>query len=93
MSTKITPLGENVLIKMVTPETKTSAGIYIPESAVDEKTQQGIVEAIGDTDKAHFEKGSLVLFRKNYEKTVEYKSKEGDEYVIVRIKDVVAVVE
>lgn len=90
MSTKITPLGENVLIKTMTPETKTAAGIYIPETATSDKSQQGKVEAIGQSDKISLKKGQTVIFKKygGEEVTVD-----NIDYVIVKIEDIIAVVE
>ena len=43
---KINPIGERVLIKQFRGEDKTKSGIYIPESAKEEK-KQGEVVAVG----------------------------------------------
>lgn len=90
MSTKIMPLGENVLIKPLTPETKTASGIYIPENASSEKSQQGTVEGIGDSEKITVKKGQTVMFKKygGEEITVDHV-----DYVIVKVEDIIAVVE
>ncbi|PID52169.1 MAG: co-chaperone GroES [Candidatus Moraniibacteriota bacterium] len=90
MSTTITPLGENVLIKMEVPETQTAAGIYIPETASNDKSQQGVVEAIGESEKITVKKGQTVIFKKYGGEEVKV---DGKEYVIVKIEDVIAVVE
>ena len=44
---KIKPIGDRVLVKMEDVEEKTKGGIFIPQTA-QEKTQTGVVEAIGD---------------------------------------------
>ncbi len=90
MSTKITPLGENVLIKMVTPEAKTASGIYIPENATNEPSQQGTVIAIGDSEKIKVKKGHVVIFKKYGGEEVTF---EKISYVIVNAKDVIAIIE
>lgn len=90
MSTKIMPLGENVLIKPVTPETKTASGIYIPENASTERSQQGTVEAIGSSDTITVKKGQVVMFKKygGEEITVD-----SVDYMIVKAEDLIAVIE
>ncbi len=89
MSTKITPLGENVLIKMETPETQTAAGIYIPETASQDKSQQGTVEAVGESDKVVVEKDQTVIFKKYGGEEVKI---DGVDYVIVKSEDIIAIV-
>ena len=90
MSTKISPLGENVLIKIATPEVKTASGIYIPESASTERPQQGTVEAIGDSEKIKVKKGQVVMFKKYGGEEITC---DKINYVIVNIKEVIAIVE
>ncbi|MCE1207907.1 MAG: co-chaperone GroES, partial [Spirochaetia bacterium] len=45
----VKPLGDRILIKIKESETKTAGGIIIPQTA-QEKTQTGVVVAVG-TDK------------------------------------------
>ncbi|MFA5985814.1 MAG: co-chaperone GroES [Parcubacteria group bacterium] len=89
MSTKITPLGENVLIKMATPETKTASGIFIPESVKNERSQKGTVIAVGESKKITVKKGQVVMFKKygGEEITVD-----GVDHVIVKAEEIIAVV-
>ncbi len=89
MSTKITPLGENVLIKMETPETQTAAGIYIPETASSDKSQQGTVEAIGESEKIAVKKGQTVIFKKYGGEEVKI---DNVDYMIVKSEDIIAIV-
>ena len=44
---KVRPLGEKIIVKRSEAETKTDAGIYLPESAKD-KPKEGKVIALGD---------------------------------------------
>lgn len=45
----IKPIGERVLIKVVKQAEKTDSGIYLPESAKEEK-KEGVVVAVGTFD-------------------------------------------
>lgn len=92
----ITPLEDRILIKPLEAETKTAGGIIIPDSAK-EKPQKGEVIAAGPgkiTDKGQkimvsLKKGDQVLYGKysGTEITID-----GDDYLIVRESDVLAVI-
>ncbi|MDD2766422.1 MAG: co-chaperone GroES [Candidatus Moranbacteria bacterium] len=86
----IKPLGENVLIKPLKAETKTSAGIYLPESATKEHSQLGTVIAIGESDKIKVKSNAKVVFRRYGGEEVKI---EGEEYLISNYKDILAVIE
>ena len=90
MSTKVIPLGDNVLVKPVTPETKTASGLYIPESATSEKQAQGEVVAIGDSDKIKVEKGQIVMFKKYGGEEIKI---DNEDYVMVKFPEIIAIVE
>ncbi|MEN8252723.1 MAG: co-chaperone GroES [Patescibacteria group bacterium] len=90
MSTKITPLGDNVLIKPVMPETKTASGIYIPETATEEKSSQGEVIAIGENEKIAVKKGQVVMFKKYGGEELKI---DGDDHVMVKNEEIIAIVE
>lgn len=90
MSTKIMPLGENVLIKPVEAATKTESGIFIPDTASSEKPQQGKVEAVGDSDKIKVKKGQVVIYKKYGGEEVKVGT---EEYIIVKADEIIAVVE
>jgi len=90
MSTKVKPLGDNVLIKPVAPETKTASGIYIPESASTEKSQQGEVVAIGDSDKITVAKGQIVMYKKYGGEEIKI---DNEDYVMVKFPEIIAIVE
>jgi chaperonin GroES len=88
---RIQPLGENVLIQPAKIEKKTATGIYLPETASEERRQQGIVVAIGDDTSIKLKKGASVIF-KRYGSSEEVEI-DGVEYVIVAYKDILAVIE
>ena len=84
---KIKPLGERVLVKMDKVEEKTAGGIFIPQTA-QEKTQIAVVEAIGDDVKT-VKVGEKILHDKYAGTTFK---QDGEEYLILNIKDVLAVI-
>jgi len=90
MSTKIRPLGDNVLIKLAVSETKTASGIYIPESASSEKSGEGEVNAVGDDAKITVKKGQVVMFKKYGGEEVQV---DNVDYVMVKMEDIIAIIE
>lgn len=85
----IKPLGENILIQPEKPEEKTSAGIYLPETASQERSQIGKVVAVGESDKIKVKAGQKVVFRRYGGEEVKI---DGTEYLISSYKDVLAVI-
>jgi chaperonin GroES len=94
---KLRPLHDRVIIKRLDNERKTASGIVIPESAA-EKPDQGEVLAVGngkilDDGKVRplaLKVGDKVLFGKYSGQTVKV---EGDELLVMREEDIMAVVE
>ncbi len=87
---KVKPLGDRVLIKQEEAETKTASGLVIPQTA-QEKTQTGVVEAVGDDkDEIKVEVGQKVMYDKYAGTKVEI---DGDDYLIVQMSDIIATVE
>lgn len=86
----IKPLGENVLVKLVKAEKKTKTGLYLPDSASEDRPQEGRVAAVGESDKIKVKKNQKVIFAK-YSGT-EMKM-DGEEYLIIKNEDILAVVE
>jgi len=90
------PLGDRVIVKRLDNETTTSSGIVIPESAA-EKPDQGEVLAVGpgrfnDHGKRveiDVKVGDRVLFGKYAGQGIKI---NGDELLVLREDDVVAVV-
>ncbi|MFZ2187757.1 MAG: co-chaperone GroES [Candidatus Moraniibacteriota bacterium] len=87
--TNVKPLGENILIHPEKPEQKTAAGIYLPETASQERSQLGKVIAIGESDKIKVKAGQTVVFRRYGGEEVKI---DGEEYLIASYKDVLAIV-
>lgn len=93
----IEPLGDRVLLKVLEAESKTKGGIVLPDTAK-EKPQEGKVVAVGKGKSCEdgtvkpleVKVGDKVLFAK-YSGT-EVTTKEGEEYLIVKEEDILAVV-
>jgi chaperonin GroES len=91
----VKPLDDRILVKPLEAEEKTAGGIIIPDNAK-EKPQKGEVIAVGQgkmSDKGEriamsLKKGEKILYGKysGTEITVE-----GDDYLIMRESDVLAV--
>ena len=87
---KIKPLADRVLIQPMEAETKTASGIFIPDSA-QEKPQKGKVIAVGSGTKEiemEVKKGDTVLYGKYSGSEL---SVDGDEYLIMRQSDILAI--
>ncbi|MDE7379104.1 MAG: co-chaperone GroES [Paraprevotella sp.] len=86
----IKPLADRVLIEPAPAETKTVAGIIIPDTAK-EKPLQGTIIAVGAGTKDEemvLKAGDTVLYGKYAGTEIEH---EGKKYLIMRQSDVVAV--
>jgi len=85
----IKPLEDYVLIKIEKEEKKkTDSGIFLPESASEEKSQMGKVIAVGDSDKIKVKKGQKVIFKEFSGTEIE-----GGKYLMVKSEDILAVIE
>ena len=86
----IKPLADRVLIETKEAETKTAAGIYIPDTAK-EKPQQGTVVAAGPGKKdepMEVKVGDQVIYGKYAGTEVNFEDKK---YLIVKQSDILAV--
>ncbi len=100
MSVKIRPLGDRVVIEPIEEEEMTIAGgkLVLPDTAK-EKPQQGKVVAIGPDVESEDEEGNvigvkpgdLVIYAK-YAGTT-FKTREGQEMLILREDDILGVIE
>ena len=94
---KVRPLHDRILVKRIDEEAKTKGGLFIPDTAK-EKPMEGKVLAVGkgrvDEDgKVHpldVHKGDRVLFGKYSGSEIRV---AGDEHLIIREDDVLAVLE
>jgi chaperonin GroES len=93
----IKPLGDRVVVKALEAEAKTKGGIIIPDTAK-EKPQQGKVIAVGpgktsdkgEVIKMQVKKGDKVLYGKYSGSEVTI---DGEEHLIVREDDILAIIE
>ncbi|MEI6205192.1 MAG: co-chaperone GroES [Desulfuromonadales bacterium] len=91
------PLQDRIIVKRVEEETKTAGGLFIPETAK-EKPQRGQIVAVGNGKKTEDGKvlpldvkaGDVVLFGKYAGTEVKV---DGEEYLMMREDDLLAVVE
>ena len=94
---KIRPLQDRILVKRIDEEEKTKGGIIIPDTAK-EKPQEGRVIAVGKGKLSEdgklvaleVQKGDRILFSKYAGTEIKL---EGDEHIIIREEDVLAVLE
>jgi len=90
------PLGDRVILKVLEAEEKTASGIFLPDNAK-EKPQQGKVLAVGpgkyndkgELIKLQVKECDVVIFAKYAGTEVKY---QGEEYLIVKESDLLAVV-
>ncbi|HRY54007.1 MAG TPA: co-chaperone GroES [Spirochaetia bacterium] len=87
---KVKPCGDRVLVKIQESEAKTAGGIIIPQTA-QEKTQTGLVVAVGtDKDVIKVKEGDKVMYDKYAGTQVKI---EGTEHLIVKMSDILAILE
>ena len=90
------PLGDRIVIELIEVEEKTSSGIVLPDSAK-EKPQEGKVIAVGTGRvlengqrlELEVKEGDRIIFSKYAGTEVKY---EGNEYLILRESDVLAII-
>ncbi len=96
--TKIKPLGDHVVVKLLEEQEVTTFGIILPETVDKEKKAQGEVIAVGPGKlldsgaraQMDVKVGDVVIFKKWGGDEVEI---EGEEYKIVSQEDILAVLE
>jgi len=94
---KVRPLHDRVIVKRVEEEAKTKGGIIIPDTAK-EKPVEGKVVAVGkgkilengNLQPLEVKKGDKILFGKYAGTEINI---EGDEHLIMREDDIIAIVE
>lgn len=86
---KIKPLGDRILVKINPPETKTKGGIILPDTA-QEKTQNGTVVAIGDSDQIKVKVGDKVMYDKYAGTSIKI---DDEEHLILKMNDILAIIE
>jgi chaperonin GroES len=94
---KIRPLHDRVIVKRIEEEEKTKGGIIIPDTAK-EKPSEGKVVAVGNgkllengkLQPLDVKKGNKVLFGKYAGTEIKI---DGEEHLIMREDDIIAIVE
>jgi chaperonin GroES len=94
---KLQPLGDRVVVKPLEAETKSKGGILLPDTAK-EKPQQGEIVAVGkgktldngSVAALEVKVGDKVLYGK-YSGN-EFTSREGEELLIMREEDILAII-
>ncbi len=89
---KIKPIGERVLIKPPEREEKTKGGIYLPESAKDDRKEGEVIEVgtYKDGKELPLKKGDRILYGGYSSDEFEI---DGEKYIIIDFKDVLAKIE
>jgi len=95
---QIKPLGDHILIEPVKEEEKTKAGIFLPETANKEKSEEGKVIAIGQGRTTpegkiipmQVKPGDKVLFSKYGPSEIKV---GGKDYLIASESDILAIIE
>ena len=97
VKTVIKPLGDRVVVKRIEEEPKTKGGIVLPDTAK-EKPQKGKVIAVGtgrvlengQRVPLEVKEGDIVVFAKYGGTEIEI---DGEEYVILSERDLLAVLQ
>lgn len=95
-ASKIKPVGGFILVKPAKEEEKTSSGLIIQTSSKGEKPQKGEIVSLGtgklDKDGKtlawNVKVGDIILFKKYSPEEIEI---EGEEYLIMKEEDVLAI--
>ena len=86
---KIKPLGDRVLVKLEEVEEKTAGGIFIPQTA-QEKTQSGVVVAVGEDETIKVKEGQKIMYDKYAGTAV---SIDNVDHLLIRYSDILAIME
>ncbi|NQV90616.1 co-chaperone GroES [Candidatus Uhrbacteria bacterium] len=95
---KLTPVGDHIIVKAVSREEVSASGIIIPDSIDKERSERGEVIAVGPGRELDGGKrstmevaiGNQVLFKKYAPDEVKI---DGDEYLVIRMEDVMAIID
>ncbi len=95
---KLTPVSDHLVVKPVTAEEKSAAGIIIPDTVSKERPERGEVISVGpgrelengSRSTMDVKPGQVVLFKKYAPDEVKV---NGEEFLIIRMEDVMAIIE
>ena len=95
---KLKPLADNVILKLLEPQDKTSGGIYLPDDAQEEThlaeviaVGEGRLSESGQLLKPSVKKGQKVLIKGKW--AGDNVTVDGQEYKVVSNSDILAIVE
>ncbi|MFH1967887.1 MAG: co-chaperone GroES [bacterium] len=94
----IKPLSDHILIEPIREEEKTKFGIFLPETATKERSEEGKVIAVGPGKRnekgeiipVSVKPGDRVLFAKYGPNEIKVEDKE---YLIAKEEDILAIIE
>lgn len=96
MATKVKPLLDNVLVELKKEEKMTQSGIVLPDTAGEDKPQEGVVIEVGSGKieegkeiKPGVKKGDKVLFAKYSGTEIKIDNKE---HLILKNEDILAII-
>jgi len=95
---KLRPLNDHVIVKPITEDETTKAGIVLPETVDKEKPEKGEVMEVGpgklldngERSSMSLQKGDKVIFKKYSPDEITI---DNEEYLVLREDDVLAVAE
>ena len=95
---KIKPLNDHVVVKPTLESETTKSGIVLPETINKERSERGVVVAIGQGQLLEngqratmtVREGDQVMFKKYSPDEIKI---EGEEYLIISEKDILAIIE
>ncbi|MGYP001566143916 len=88
---RLKPIGERIILKHIEGESKTKSGLYLPKSA-EEKKQGEVVEVGMMKDGSMFplKRGDRIIYGGYSSEEIEV---DGQKYLIIEMKDVLARIE
>ena len=95
---KLRPVGDHIIVQAVSKEETSASGIIIPETVNKERSERGVVIAVGpgkelengNRNTMDVKVGDQVLFKKYSPDEVKI---DNEEYLVIRMDDVMAIVE
>jgi len=95
---QIKPLSDHILIEPIKEEEKTKSGIFLPDTVQKDKSEQGVIIAVGPGKKTDDGKiimlsvkpGDKVLFSKYGPSEIKI---DGKEYLMAKEDDILAIIE
>ncbi len=95
---KLAPISDHIVVKPVAAEEKSAFGIIIPDTVNKERPERGEVISVGpgrqldngSLSKMDVAPGQIVLFKKYAPDEVKM---SGEEFLLIRMEDIMAIIE